>query len=136
MGFELLEIPGLKASEQTRWKIRALALDGRSPALGALLEWQESEKADFKKIMKVLRMLGQVPRVHDEKKVKKSSNPDHEGTYEARADKGHARLMFFYCEEDESLVICTNHYWKGRGNQNMAFKQCSDLRTLYLKSRP
>lgn len=130
MKIELLEIPGLKESEQSTWKVRALAIDGEAPALKALRDWEESENADYKKIMKVMRIVGQMRRVHDEKKVKKSSNPKHEGAYEMRADKDHARLMFFY--SDDAVVVCTNSYWKGKGSQDTAFRHCSELRHFYL----
>jgi mRNA-degrading endonuclease RelE of RelBE toxin-antitoxin system len=131
---ELLEIPGVEASHQTSWKIRALAIDGVSPALEALLAWEKSEKADYKKIMKVMRIVGQSDRVRDEKHVKKSSNADHENVYEMRAHRGHARLMFFYSEEDEAVVVCTTSYWKGKGDQDTAFRQCSRLKQLCRKA--
>lgn len=135
MKLELLEIPGVETSHQTSWKIRALAIDGAAPALDALLAWEKSEKADFKKIMKVMRIVGQSERVRDEKHVKKSSNADHENVYEMRAHRGHARLMFFYSEENDAVVVCTNFYWKGKGDQDIAFGQCSRLKQLCRKAK-
>lgn len=136
MNFELHEIPGLKPSEQTSWKIRALGMNGRVPALDALVDWSVSEKADYNKIMKVMRIVGQVRRVPNPKHVKKSTDPKDEGAYEMRADKGHARLMFFYAEQEESLVVCTNHHWKGKGSQAQAFKLCAELRRAFLATTP
>lgn len=132
MRLELIEIPGMELSHQTCWKVRALAVDGSSPALNALLVWAKSQKADYNKIMKVMRIVGQTRYIVDPKKVKKSSNSQHEGVYEMRAHRGHARLMFFYSEEEESVVVCTHDYWKGRGSQDSAFRRCAELRQFYL----
>jgi hypothetical protein len=131
MKVELREIPGLEASGQTIWKIRALAIEGKSTVLNDLLAWSATEKQDYRKIMKVLRIVGRVRRVQNPKHVKKSSRPKHEDIYEIRADKSHARLMFFYSEEDDAVVVCTNTHWKGSGNQDASFDRCAQLRVLY-----
>ena len=132
MTIELLDIPGLRAEEQTRWQVRALAFDGQSPALVTLRQWQQTEFTDFKKIMKVMRIVGGMHRVPDENKVKRGENPAHGEVYEMRAHKGHARLMFFYSERDDAaVVVCTNDYWKGKGSQDAAFARCAKLKQLY-----
>ena len=132
MPIELLEIPGLRADEQTRWQVRALAIDGQSPALAALGQWQKNANADYKKIMKVLRIVGGMHRVPDQNKVKRSENPAHGDVYEMRAHKGHARMMFFYSERDDAVVaVCTNDFWKGKGSQDGAFARCAKLKQLY-----
>ena len=135
MGIELLTIPGLNGSEQTACKVRALGVDGKSLAIAALVDWSKSETGDYGKIMKVLRMLGQLGRIRDERKVKKNQNPAHGEVYEAGADKGKARLMFFYDEADDLVVVCTNHHWKGKGNQDTAFKHCAAFKEIYLSSK-
>jgi putative component of toxin-antitoxin plasmid stabilization module len=136
MQFDLKEVNGLSESDQTHWKIRTLVINHNghitSPALEALEEWSKAQKADFKKIIKVMKRIGQTTRVRDPKHVKKSTNPKHENVYEMRADKGHARLMFFYSKKNKTAVaVCTNKYWKGQGDQNQAFEQCDQLRKLY-----
>jgi len=118
------------------WKLRVLTLEKngskKSPALEALVDWSENQEQDFKKISKVIARVGQLHRVQDEKHVKKSSNPKHENVYEIRADKGHARLMFFYSEHEKTAVfVCTNPYWKNKGNQDQAFETCDKFRRLY-----
>jgi hypothetical protein len=129
---ELIDIPGLPAGQQSRWHVRAVAFDGQSPALVALRQWQQTEIADFKKIMKVMRIVGGVHRVRDENKVKRSENPAHGEVYEMRAHKGHARMMFFYSERSEAaVVVCTNDYWKGKGSQDSAFARCAKVKQLY-----
>lgn len=134
MAVELVQIPGVTNHQQTFWQIRALQINGRNFVLGPLVEWQQDSLGDYKKIMKVLAIIGQVDRIRDEKKVKKSANPKHDGIYEIRADKGHARLMFFYCEKSQSAVICTNTYWKtksSRKEQDQAFETCHQLKQIY-----
>ena len=134
MPIQLEEIPGLNATDQTCWQVRALAIDGRSLVLSALDEWSSTALPDYKKILKVLRIVGQFRRVTDETKVVKTADPDHGDIYELRAHKGHARLFFFY-SESESVLVLTNMYWKNKGSQQQAFATCARLRTLYLKSR-
>lgn len=132
MAIELLQIPGVTREQQLRWQIRVLQINGRNSVLGPLVEWQAKSPGDYKKIMKVLSQIGQVERIKDEKKVKKSDN--HEGVYEMRADKGHARLMFFYCHKTNSAIICTNTYWKtkeSKQEQNQAFEICHKFKQIY-----
>jgi len=134
MSIKLAEIPGVTNHQQIVWKIRALQINGRDLVLGPLAEWQNKSPGDYKKIMKVLSMIGQVDRIRDEKKVKKSANPKHDGVYEIRADKGSARVMFFYCEKSQSAVICTNAYWKAKSSrkeQDQAFETCHKLKQYY-----
>ncbi len=134
MAVELIQIPGVTNHHQLVRNIRVLQINNRNLVLGPLAEWQRKSPGDYKKIMKVLSIIGQVDRIRDEKKVKKSSNPKHDGVYEIRADKGSARLMFFYCEQTHSAVICTNTYWKtksSRKEQDQAFETCHKLKQIY-----
>jgi len=71
--------------------------------------------------------------VTDEKLVTKCANPNHGNVYEARAHKGKARLMFFYSEEEEAVIVCTNPFWKGQGNQDGAFSTCAKLKSIFEK---
>ncbi len=131
----LKDIPGLDISGTAKWAVKALVVDGKSPAFEALKKWLTEEPKDYKKIKKVIEYVAQVERTKDEKKVKKSSNPAHGKIYEFRADKLHARLMFFYDEKDGNLIICTNDYWKNKGSQDKAFAIGSTLKELYEKER-
>ena len=134
MPVDLVQIPGVTNHHQIVWQVRALRVNGRDLVLGPLAELQRNSPGDYKKIMKVLSIIGLVDRIRDEKKVKKSSNPAHQGIYEIRADKGSARMMFFYCEKTQSAVICTNTYWKAKSSrteQNQAFEACYKLKQIY-----
>ena len=130
MAVELIQIPGVTNHHQLVWQIRALQINGRNLVLGPLAEWERKSPGDYKKIMKVISIIGQVDRIRDEKKVKKSSNTKHDGVYEIRADKGSA----FYFEIKQAVVICTNTYWKTKSSkkeQDQAFETCHKLKLIY-----
>lgn len=135
MVIELLEIPGIEAQHQTEWKVRALVVDGRDPVRAALVRWQREYPDDYKAILKAMRMAGQQYRLHNQKLVKKSSNPNHGNAYEFIAYTGVARLMFFYDESSESLIVCTNDFEKSRGDQSAAFLLCTQYRDLYFNTK-
>lgn len=134
MALELIQIPGITNQHQTRWLVRVLQINGHDLVLGSLADWARNSSGDYKKIMKVLQMIGQVDRMRDEKHVKKSDNPKHDKVYEIRAHKGSARLMFFYSEKNRSVVICTNSYGKAKDSkkeQDQAFETCHKLKQIY-----
>ena len=134
MKIELVDIPGLSLGNNPRWRVKVLSFDGKKPALDALLKWKRAERNNYNKIIKVIKFASSVYRVTDKKKVKKTSNPNQGNIYEFRADKSNARLFFFY-DEDDNLIICTNNYWKNKGNQNNAFANCAELKAIYYKER-
>ena len=137
MTAKLIQIPGIANHHQMVWQVRVLEIDGRNLVLSDLAEWSKKSPGDYKKIMKVLFMVGQVDRIRDEKKVKKSKN--HDGVYEIRADKGSARLMFFYDHSTQSAVVCTNTYWKTKSSereQDDAFEKCARLKKIYEQQTP
>lgn len=136
MTIELLEIPGIEARHQTEWKVRALTVDGKDPVRAALLRWKRQYPDDYKAIMKVIRLAAQQYRVKNQKHVKKSADDKHGNAYEMIAYTGVARLMFFYDEDEGALIVCTNEFEKGRGDQNAAFQRCVAFRELYFANRP
>lgn len=134
MRISLADIPGIDLGSHMRWRVVALELDGKSPVLAGLLEWKRNNEADYKKIMKVMRIAAQMERVRDPNHVKKSDNPDHKGVYEMRAHKGSARVMFFYSERDRAVIVCTNPYFKSKpsqSEQDNAFALCARMKALY-----
>jgi hypothetical protein len=132
---ELLEIPGLDARQPTVWKVRALVVEGRNPVLAALVRWHREHPADYRAIMKVMRLAAQQKRVRNPKHVKKSADDKHGNAYEMIAYTGIARLMFFYDEGTESLIVCTNEFEKGDGDQSAAFQRCVIFRDLYFRAQ-
>ena len=140
MQCKLLKVPGLDQRDESVTKIFALEIAGKSPALAALVQWAERQQADFKSIMKVLKLIGTSTRVLNESHVTRGEN--FPSSYEARADKRHARLYFFYdASETGSKAILTNQYWKtggGKGEKNAqakAFADCDKLRCLYFANK-
>jgi hypothetical protein len=131
MQVELVEIAAVPDSPSARWKVRALSINGVSPALTALDAWGAREKSDFKKIIKSLRFAAQMHRVPNENYVKKCANPKYGDVYEARAPKGLARLMFFYCNSEECVIVCTNEFWKSHHGQDQAFAECAKFKALF-----
>lgn len=133
MTIDLVEFPGLDLPVGARWAIQALRINGKSPALAAILDWKRHRPADYRKIIKVMALVATKQRVTDEKHVKKTSKPQHHGEiYEMRAHRGQARLFFFYDNNKEAVVVCTNEYIKGKGSQDSAFQRCANLRKIYL----
>ena len=65
MNVELVQIPGVNNHQQIVWQIRVLQINGRDLVLGSLTEWQRKAPGDYKKIMKVLSIIGQVDRIRD-----------------------------------------------------------------------
>ena len=135
MSIELVEIPGIEAQYQTKWKVRALVVVGRDPVREALIRWQKHYPDDYKAIMKAMRIAAQKYRVYNQKLVKKSTDSSHGNAYEFIAYTNIARLMFFYDEGDESLIVCTNEFEKSRGDQSAAFLLCTQLRELYFNTK-
>lgn len=131
----LAEIPGLDPAVQTVWKVRALVIGDRNPAQAALNRWIDVHPEAHKTIFKVIKLAAQQLRVKNQKHVKKSTNPKHGDVYEMIARTDIARLFFFYEKGTESLIICTNAFEKGGGDQDAAFQRCADLRDFYRKHK-
>lgn len=131
----LEEIPGLSPAVQTVWKVRAMAIGDRNPTKTALDRWGREYPEALKTIYKVMRIAGHMRRVTNQKLVKKTTNPKHGDVYEMIAYGDVPRLFFFYEEGTDNLIICTNEYDKGGGDQDAAFKKCADLRDLYRKHK-
>jgi len=138
MPYTLEDITEVDERYETAWKVKALSLAdermphaSKSPALSCLAAWARRSPANYKAIVKVLRIAASAnPRVANEKQVKKGAEYPH--IYEARAHTLKARLMFFY-DEAEATIICLDGYEKGSGDQTQAFRRADHLRNLYLE---
>ncbi len=131
MAFELIKVPFVPHTSGNPWTILALQKDGKSLALSEMTKWERSEKAEFKKIKRVLTYAAQQEKIINPNHAKEGEG--HPGTWEARAHHGKARVMFFYYPE-RKVIVCTNTYWKGSGIQNTAFQHCAALRAAYFNS--
>ncbi len=133
MNVRLADIIGVAPGWETRHRIRALEVDGKSPALAGLLDLQKRHQDDYKKIMKVIRLVAENDRVRNENHVKRCRK--HPELYEMRG--GNARLFFFYSPTTEEVIVCTNVYWKAKASareQDEAFERCRGLRRMFLES--
>lgn len=135
MKLELVDIPGLETLSAGVWKVQALVVGGRDPVRSALAKWQRESPNDYRAILKVMRIASQQNRVLNPKHVKPAVGASCDGVYEMIAYTRCARLMFFYDEQDDALIICTNEYEKGRGSQDAAFKRSAELRGLYFAKK-
>lgn len=138
MKIRLRNIPGFEPNPSDEWEVKTLEINDSSPVLSELLQWKRSENANYKKIIKAMEFAAKQHRVHDKKKVKPCANKKYDGTYEFRAHQGDARVMFFYDESEESIIVCTTPFFGKGGSskrQDTAFKNCYDLKTLYLAQK-
>lgn len=130
MRIQLQDIPGLVLGDKPLWRVKILSINGKQPALDALVKWKREEPRDYKKIIASIKIAAGTHRVANKKRVKKTTNPKQGDIYEFRADKLHARLFFFY-DDEETLIICTNDYWKNKGSQDAAFEICAGMKAVY-----
>ena len=147
MKTELIDIPCLSTSNDARWKVKALKINGmHSLAVDALDRWRNDPamKKDYERILDAIQIAAQVERVRDENIVKVSDNSKHGEVYEFRAydyerrRAGKARLMFFYDDSEEALIICTNSYEKDKGTafaQDRMFEMCDRYRKAYERNK-
>lgn len=135
MDVKLVEIPNLPLSEKARWRVVTLEINGRNPALEALALWNTDKqfRSEYNKIIRAMARAASEVRVTDPKQVGRSKDGE---VFELRAHRGKARLMFFYDDEGESLIVCTNDYWKGAGHtnkaQDRAFQLCKSMKEVFL----
>jgi hypothetical protein len=147
MKTELIDIPGLFVGDDARWKVKALKVHGTtSLAIDALDRWRTDPEMqrDYEVIIEAIQFAAHVDRVLDNRMVKISENHKHGDVYEFRAydydarRAGKARLMFFYDESEESLIICTNSYEKDKGGydaQDRMFAMCDRFKTEYERNK-
>jgi hypothetical protein len=132
MNIKLIYIPYIKSEWQTIHKIKALEINGKAPIIDELSKWEKGSLAEFKKIIKVMRLVASNKRVRNENHVKRAKR--YEDMFYMRAHKGSARVNFFYTKDDEEVVVCTSSYWKtkkSKAEQNRALKTAKDLKELF-----
>jgi len=131
--YSLVDIMDVEDGWQTCHQLKALARDGKSRVLYELAMLKQQQEPDHKKLLRALRLAGENPRVTNPRHVKQGKV--HKDIYEMRADKGLARLMFFYAPPDET-VVCTELFRKtdgGKDGQDTAFRRSEAMRQAYLE---
>lgn len=133
--YKLEAILDVDSAWEVAHRIRALAhsSDGqlyRSVAIKELADLKAKHRDDYKKILKVVKLVAEKQRVSNENHVKRSKNwPE---IYEIRG--GNARLFFFYSEFDNEIVVCTGVYHKSSDSKNLQdihFERCNRFRLAY-----
>ena len=138
MTITLEDIPELQLPINAFWQVKALVVDGKSPALDALESWSRHHPDEYKRILKAIRIAAMQRRdTAGRKHVGKNKNPEYGDVYEFIAYTGIARLMFFYDDRADALIVCTNAHGKVNtaANQDAAFARCAAYRNLYLKNK-
>ena len=115
--------------------VRALEVNGNSPALLFLEFVGKSSAHDAKKLLKVLRRIAgerRIPKLETIKRVGRSKR-----LYQLDGHKN-ARL---YCFEDgDTLVICVSGFWIGKGrketHQNAAIEEAERWMRLWFEAKP
>ena len=133
MPITLHDIPALSLPLHAVWRVKAICIDSKSPALTHLITWQKFDPKAYKAIIKAIEMAAVTYRITNRKHVGKNQNPDHGDVYEFIAYTFRPRLMFFY-DESEQFIVCTNgHDKSGSRSQDAAFGKCAAFKKLYLQ---
>jgi phage-related protein len=134
MAVSLVEIPGFLPEWEVVYRVRALKVNDRALALKALRDLQAHHPEDYAKLMATMTVVARHERVRDPWLVRKDAKGGE--VYEMKG--GHARLFYFYAPDD-SIVVCTHHYWKAKPSQreqDAQFRKCARLREMYLAYAP
>ncbi|HKL20438.1 MAG TPA: hypothetical protein VJ904_01455, partial [Tichowtungia sp.] len=145
MRIELEDIPDIDLlfGEEQKWKVKTCHLGGAGNlVLKKLTQWRDDPEMEeeYEQIIANIVVTACSEKIEsDTPFVKKNANPENGEVYEFRAFNekieraGKARVLFFYDEEDRNLIVCTNTFEKGQGDQNMSFRQCALLKQLYMQ---
>ena len=128
MKMKLVDIPNVPEAWKTFHTIKALSVEERNEVLSTLASWRIAQEAEYKKILYSIHLACSNKRLRSPKHVvpDKKKRP----VFELRANKGNARIMFFY-EKDSDDIVCTNIYWKtsdDEKHQGRAFDRADNLR--------
>jgi hypothetical protein len=133
MRISLVHIGDVKPEWETAHRVRALEVDGRTPALADLAMLKRKHRSDYDRLIEIVRAVAGERRIANENRVKRGRVCRE--IYEMRG--GQARLLFFYAPVHDEVVVCTNVYWKAKPSeveQNAAFARAERLRQIYLTS--
>ena len=137
----LVDIAEVPDDPNRCWKVKALATvdeagNVSSKVVEALIDWRKSNPEDWKRIVKSLKYVAKNAQHHDPSKVE--TDRSMRGVFEIRANRCFCRLMSFYDNRNDSVVICAFPYSKGSGHhdkdQDAAFAKCARLKEAYEKS--
>jgi len=108
-------------------KVRAFAWKGVSPVQAKLVEWQQTEAQDFKRVMGSLAFVASTNRPYmSPNNVKKDEHaeqsphklsPKNFPIYEARAHTGSARVFFYHTPGPVEVAVCVHWMWKTKSSK-------------------
>src|SRR5690606_13443985 len=122
----------ISSDDQSCWKVKAIATidaDGNisSRVLETMLQWKQSNREDWDRIIKSLRYVAGNQRHENSSQV--INDRRKRGVFEIRANRSVCRLISFYDTTHEAVIICAFHYSKGKGHhdraQDAAFATCA-----------
>jgi hypothetical protein len=131
--YRLIKISGVSPTWETEHKIFALEVNGCCFVITFLEEMRNSNPDEYKKLMKVLKLVGGNIRIRSPNHVKPHSK--HSGIYEIIAKKGNSRISFFYDSPPKENVVCVLTYWKTSNNmksQSSFFDKSVEIMRDYL----
>jgi phage-related protein len=133
MTIKLVKLPDIEKDWQTEYNIRALSISGKSPALDYLAKLKKNDINNYKKLLKVIKLVGTQKRVHNIRHVKKEKTGKE--VYEMRVNKSYPRLFFFY--DFDSIVICTHGFDKkgDKKKQNKEFENAEIFYKYYINKK-
>lgn len=135
----MIDIPESDIGEQQCWKIQFLGTldesnNTRSPVLNDFLEWKKKNRKEFAKIVRAMTYAATHSKHIDPKFVKEDR--EKRGGFEFRNNRCNLRLLFFYDDDNDQIIICTNTFKKSKNKaQDEAFAKCARLKDAYFESK-
>ena len=132
--FKLLKVSGVKEEWEPIHKIRALEINGKCPVNTFLERLKNANYGEYKKIFKVLKLIGSNDRIKNSNYVK--PHKKHTGIYELVVKKGFSRISFFYYESINSNIVCITPFRKEKDykprKQDLFFDRSAEIMDKFL----
>jgi len=133
--YKLIPVHNVKKEWEIKHKIYALEIYGRCYVNDFIKSLQIPEKSEYKKIMKVIKLLANYERIYNRNHVKRINR--YPGIYEIISKTGHARISYFYYGLPQEDVICVLGFWKSEDSQvkkqNDIFRKSKEIMESYIK---
>lgn len=138
--FKIVPVIGVKEEWQTIHRIYALEINGKCYVNDFILDVRNKDKNEYKKIIKVIKLLTTEKRIKNPNHIKSCNNRKYKDIYEIRAHRGHSRISFFYeyTENENEDLICVLTFWKSEKSdivkQNDFFEKTFKIMQEYKSS--
>jgi len=134
MDIRLVDIIGVDPRWEIVHTVKALEINGKTPATSDLARLQKDDPSEYRKIMEVIKEVAGKKRVKNPGRVKADAKK--RGVYEMRGK--YARLFFFYTADTDEIVVCANLYRKTDSSikkQESAFARCAELKECFERTQ-